>query len=89
MHWQNYNLVDPVAHKQEWKTTVKPNFATLVISLLILVFAGIYKPILLFGLVPVFAGVGIVWWRLADRALKKKKAAYDAAAKIQEGKQPE
>lgn len=84
MHWNNTRLVDPVAHKQEWKVVVKPNFATLLFALLILVVAGIYKPILLFVLVPAFAVIGIVWWKFANWALKKKKAADTASVKLQE-----
>lgn len=79
MHWYNQPLQDPVVHDQKWKTTVKPNFATLLLALFIIIPVAIYKPILLLAVVPAFALVGIVWWRLADRALKKLKEADGSA----------
>lgn len=79
MQWYNHRLQDPVAHDQKWKTTVKPNFATLLIAVLIIIPVAIYKPILLLAVVPAFALIGIVWCRLADRALKKLKEADEPA----------
>lgn len=79
MHWYNHRLQDPVAHDQKWKTTVKPNFATLLIAVLIIILVAIYKPILLLAVVPAFVLIGIVWCRLADRALKKLKKADEPA----------
>lgn len=78
MHWYNRPLLDPMAHDQKWKTTVKPNFATLLIAVLIIIPVAIYKPVLLLAVVPAFALIGIVWWRLADRALKKLKEADES-----------
>lgn len=71
MHWINYRLLDPVAHDQKWKTTVRPNFATLLIAILITIPIAIFKPILLLAIVPAFVLIGIIWCKLADRALKK------------------
>lgn len=74
MRWQNYRLVDPVAHEQEWKTTVKPNIATLILDILILAAIGFFKPVLLLAAVPAFALFRLAEWKLAVWALKKKKA---------------
>lgn len=78
MHWYNLHLQDPVAHDQKWKTTVKPNFATLLLAVFIVILTAIYKLILLLAVVPVLVLIGIVWWRLADRALKKLKEADES-----------
>lgn len=78
MHWNNHPLLDPVAHDQKWKTAVKPNFATLLLAVFAMILVAIYKPILLLAVVPALALIGIVWWRLADRALKKLKEADES-----------
>lgn len=79
MHWHNSPLRDPTAHDQKWETTVKPNFATLLLAIFIIIPIAIYKPILLLAVVPAFVLIGIVWCRLADRALKKIKQADESA----------
>lgn len=79
MHWNNHRLLDPSVHDQASKTTVKPNFATLLLAILIIIPIAIYKPILLLAVVPAFCLIGIAWYRLADRALKNMKKT-DASA---------
>ncbi len=71
MHWNNFRLLDPVAHDQKWKTTVRPNFATLLIAILITIPIAFFKPVLLLAIVPAFGLIGLIWYRLANRALKK------------------
>lgn len=67
-----------MAYDQKWKITVRPNFATLLIAVLIIIPIGIYRPILLLAVVPALALIGIVWWRLAGRALEKMKKATES-----------
>lgn len=73
MHWNNLRLLDPAAHDQKWKTAVKPNFATLLVAVFIIILTAMYKPVLLLAVVPALALIGVVWWKFADRALKKLK----------------
>lgn len=79
MDWYNTRSLDPVAHDQKWKTTVKPNFATLLIAVFIIILTAMYRPVLLLAVVPALALIGVVWWKLADRALKKLKEAEGTA----------
>ena len=79
MHWNNFRLLDPVAHDQKWKTTVKPNFSTLLIAILIVIPIAFFKPILLLAVVPAFGLIGFLWYRLANRALKKMNADKESS----------
>lgn len=81
MEWNNLRLLDPVAHDQKWKTAVRPNLATLILALLVIAVVAYAKPVLLLAVIPAFILIGIVWWRLADRMLRKLKADEESAGK--------
>lgn len=85
MHWWEntcHTIIYPVDTSEilEWKITFKPNIATLILDILILVVIGFFKPILLLAAVPAFALFRLGTWRLAVWSLKKKKAKAAAAA---------
>lgn len=71
MHWNNQPLVDPVVHDQKWKRAVKPNFATLLAAVLVIILTAVYRPVLLLAVIPLFILIGIIWYRLAEWALKE------------------
>lgn len=73
MQWNNLRLLDPVAHDQKWKAAVRPNFATLILAVLAVAVTAFAKPVLLLAVIPAFILIGIVWCKLADRALRNLK----------------
>lgn len=86
MHWNNYRLLNPVDNDPKWKTTVRPNFATSLLAILIIIPIAIYKPILLLAVVPAFGFIGIIWRKLADQALKKMKKENESTEEESIGK---
>lgn len=85
------HLYDPAVTSEilEWRITVKPNIATLILDLIVLGAIGFAKPILLLAAVPACALLRFGEWKLAVWSLKRKKAKAAAAEKLQEGKQHE
>lgn len=78
--------MDPAPPSQAWLTTVKPTFSSLIWGILVVLPLVIYKPILLLLVIPAFAIIGIVWYKFANRSLKKMRALHEIETREHDAK---